>query len=160
LDTARLRFLLGRYFKVDPRNVHAYVIGEHGDSGFVPWSQAMISVKPVADILSESLGQFDWAALKDISCQVKNSAQQIIQAKRATYYGIGMVLARITRAILEDENSVLTLSCALLGSLYAGMPCILNRQGVRELLRLSLLPGEQKQLESSLAVLEEAYAYL
>lgn len=156
LDTARLRFLLGRYFQVDPRNIHAYVVGEHGDSGFVPWSQAMVAVKPVKDCLEESGGRFTWEALEDISRQVRDSAQAIIQAKGATYYGIGIVLARITRAVLEDENSVLTLSAALPGGLYAGMPCIVNRQGVRELLNLPLSAEEKSRFEDSLTVLGEA----
>ena len=115
LDTARLRYLLGEYFSVDPRNVHAYVMGEHGDSEFVPWSQAMVATKPILSIC-ENFPQRDCLAdMKNISNDVKNAAQKIIEAKKSTYYGIGMAMVRITRAILGDENSILTVSSMLRG---------------------------------------------
>ena len=103
LDTARLRYLLGDYFSVDPRNVHAYVIGEHGDSEFVPWSQAMVATKSVLDICAESGGKYCTAEMETISGEVRDAAQKIIEAKRSTYYGIGMALVRITRAIFGNE---------------------------------------------------------
>jgi L-lactate dehydrogenase len=97
LDSARLRHMMSDYFNINPRNVHAYVIGEHGDSEFVAWSNATISVNPLKDLennypnLMEDMGK--------IAVDVKNSAYEIIKAKRATYYGIGMTLARLTRAV-------------------------------------------------------------
>ena len=104
LDTARLRYLLGEYFSVDPRNVHAYVMGEHGDSEFVPWSQAMVATKPILDIF-RSRGVTDYQKdLDHISEEVRNAAQKIISAKKSTYYGIGMAMVRITRAILGDDG--------------------------------------------------------
>ena len=97
LDTARLRFLVGKYFDINPRNIHAYVIGEHGDSEFVPWSQALISTKPVIDVIKQN-NNFSMNELLNIQEEVRTSAQIIIKAKQATYYGIGMALTRITKA--------------------------------------------------------------
>ena len=84
LDTARLRYLLGDYFDVDPRSIHAYVIGEHGDSEFVPWSQAMLATKPIREICKESGGKYCALELEAISVEVKNAAQKIIKAKNST----------------------------------------------------------------------------
>ena len=117
LDTARLRYLLGEYLHVDPRNIHAYVMGEHGDSEFVPWSQAMIATRPICDILGKggSENPVQMEELDRISQEVRGAAYRIIEAKRATYYGIGMAMARITKAVFGDENSVLTVSAFLCG---------------------------------------------
>ena len=115
LDTARLRYLLGEEFCIDPRNMHAYVMGEHGDSEFVPWSQAMMATKPIFDLCSETEG-CHFQRLLEIEEEVRMAAYKIIEAKRATYYGIGMAMARITKAIFGDENSVLTVSAFLRAS--------------------------------------------
>ena len=162
LDTARLRYLLGDYFTVDPRNVHAYVIGEHGDSEFVPWSQAMVATKSVADICEQSQGKFCLEEMQTISVEVRDAAQKIIEAKRATYYGIGMALVRIVRAVLSNENSVLTVSARLRGEygqrdVFAGVPCIVNRNGVDRVLELSLTEEERQKLADSCAILQESY---
>ena len=162
LDTARLRYLLGDYFTVDPRNVHAYVIGEHGDSEFVPWSQAMVATKSVADICEQSQGKFCLEEMQTISVEVRDAAQKIIEAKRATYYGIGMALVRIVRAVLSNENSVLTVSARLRGEygqrdVFAGVPCIVNRNGVDRVLELSLTEEERQKLADSCAILQENY---
>ncbi len=163
LDTARLRYLLGEYFEVDPRNVHAYVCGEHGDSEFVPWSQAMVGTKPVLDLCVETQRSFD--DLEKITEQVRGSAQVIIKAKQATYYGIGMSLARITRAIFSDENSILTVSSQTNGEyglhdLFIGLPTLVNRQGVRKIIQLNLTPRELEILRGSAETLEESYRQL
>ncbi|MCI8443378.1 MAG: L-lactate dehydrogenase [Provencibacterium sp.] len=165
LDTARLRYLLGAYFSVDPRNMHAYVIGEHGDSEFVPWSQAMLATKPVLRILEQSDGRFTRAALEEISEGVRSAAQQIIAAKKATYYGIGMAMVRITRAIFGNESSILTVSAMLHGEygqreVYAGVPCVVGREGVLRVLTLMLEPKEQEKLAASCAVLQKSYQQL
>mgnify|MGYP005747542173 FL=1 len=162
LDTARLRYLLGDYFTVDPRNVHAYVIGEHGDSEFVPWSQAMLATKSVSDICEGSNGKFCLEEMQKISVEVRDAAQKIIEAKRATYYGIGMSLVRIVRAVLSNENSVLTVSARLRGEygqrdVYAGVPCIVNRNGVDRVLELSLTEEERQKFADSCAILQESY---
>ena len=162
LDTARLRYLLGEYFSVDPRNVHAYVMGEHGDSEFVPWSQAMVATKPILDIF-RSRGKTDYQKdLDKISEQVRNAAQKIILAKKSTYYGIGMAMVRITRAIFGDENSVLTVSSMLHGEygehdVYAGTPSIISRDGVKRTVELSLTQEEQDKLHTSCELLRSIY---
>ncbi|MBS6474507.1 MAG: L-lactate dehydrogenase [Clostridiales bacterium] len=165
LDTARLRYLLGDYFDVDPRSIHAYVIGEHGDSEFVPWSQAMLATKPVREICKESGGKYCASELEAISVEVKNAAQKIIKAKNSTYYGIGMALVRITKAIFGNENSVLTVSTMLNGEygmneVYVGVPAIVNREGVREILVLPLEEEERKKLSDSCALLNGFYKEL
>ncbi len=99
LDTARLRYLLGKCFQADPRNIHAYVMGEHGDSEFVPWSQAMIATKPIRDILKEEAPPVRMEDLDQISEEVRSAAYRLIEATGATYYGIGVAMARITTAI-------------------------------------------------------------
>lgn len=165
LDTARLRYLLGEYFAVDPRNVHAYVIGEHGDSEFVPWSQAMLATKSITDICKQSGGRFCLEEMQNISLEVRDAAQKIIEAKRATYYGIGMSLVRIVRAVLSNENSVLTVSARLRGEygqrdVYAGMPCIVNSNGVDRILELDLTDEEKQKFENSCNILKESYESL
>ncbi len=154
LDTARLRYLLGEYFSIDPRNVHAYVIGEHGDSEFVPWSQAMVATKPILTICEKSGGRYCYEEMKKISVEVRDAAQKIIEAKRSTYYGIGMAMVRITRAVFGDENSVLTVSSMLDGQygqhdVYVGSPCVVNRQGIKDVVELSLTDEELAKMSAS-----------
>lgn len=162
LDTARLRYLLGDYFTVDPKNVHAYVIGEHGDSEMVPWSQAMIGTKPIREILRENPETYKSDDLKEIAENVRRAGYKIIQAKSATYYGIGLALVRIVKSIFSDESSVLTVSTMLRGEygingVFAGVPCILGRNGVREILTLKLEEEEQKQFASSCGLLDSVW---
>ena len=158
LDTARLRYMMSDYFKLNPRNVHAYVIGEHGDSEFVAWSNAQISVLPVSQL--ESYNENMMSVLMKIAVSVRDSAYEIIKAKKATYYGIGMVLSRLTRAILNDENSVFTVSAYLNGqydekNIYIGVPSVINRNGVREILELSLNSEEKRKFKHSADILKE-----
>ncbi|MDR1548482.1 MAG: L-lactate dehydrogenase [Hungatella sp.] len=161
LDTARLRYLLGESLRVDPRNVHAYVMGEHGDSEFVPWSQAMIATKPILSLCEED-GLACTEELNRIEDEVRGAAYRIIEAKQATYYGIGMALTRITRAILGDENSVFTVSAMLRGEygqseVYAGVPCIINKNGIQRIISLSLTEEEMKQFHNSCDTLRESF---
>lgn len=161
LDTARLRYLIARHFHIHPHNVHAYVIGEHGDSEFVPWSQAMLATKPITAVCAE-YADCSFQSLERIAQQVRTSAQSIIEAKHATYYGIGMALMRITEAVFGDENSVLTLSAAARGSYgledtVCGLPCFVGRGGVSRILQLHLTDAELEKLHTSARVLEEAY---
>ncbi len=162
LDTARLRYLLGSYFGVDPRNMHAYVMGEHGDSEFVPWSQALLATEPVLNICQRSAGAYCQQELERITEEVRTAAQTIIEAKKATYYGVGMAMLRITRAILGDENSVLTVSALLNGEygqkdVYAGVPCVVGRDGVKKILTLSLTEEELQKLDHSCSILRSSY---
>lgn len=162
LDTARLRYLLGDYFTVDPKNIHAYVIGEHGDSEFVPVSQVMLATKRVTEIIEDNPGSYKIEDIHEIEEQVRTSAYKIIQAKRATYYGIGMAITRIIKAILGDESSVLTVSAKLSGEYggrgtFIGVPAIIGRNGVKEILELSLTDEEMEKFNKSAAVLNEYF---
>ena len=143
LDTARLRYLLGEKFMIDPRNMHAYVMGEHGDSEFVPWSQAMMTTKPIFDLCGETEG-CHFQELLELEEEVRMAAYKIIEAKKATYYGIGMAMARITKAIFGNEYSVLTVSAHLQGEygengIYIGIPCVVTRMGIQRILELPLV---------------------
>ena len=162
LDTARLRYLLGDYFTVDPKNIHAYVIGEHGDSEFVPLSQVMLATKSVTEILEDERNDYNIDDMQSIEEQVRTSAYKIIKAKRATYYGIGMAITRIIKAILGDENSVLTVSAKLCGeydskNVFIGVPCIIGRNGVKEIVELSLTDEEKEKFQKSRQVLEDSF---
>ncbi len=162
LDTARLRYLLGDYFTVDPKNIHAYVIGEHGDSEFVPLSQVMLATKQVSEILEDSRNSYCADDMKKIEEQVRTAAYKIIEAKRATYYGIGMAITRIVKAILGDENSVLTVSAKLCGeyesrNVFIGVPSIIGRNGVKEVLELSLTDEEMEKFRASAKILDESF---
>ena len=162
LDTARLRYLLGDYFTVDPKNIHAYVIGEHGDSEFVPLSQVMLATKSVTEILEDERNDYNINDMQSIEEQVRTAAYKIIEAKRATYYGIGMAITRIVKAILGDENSVLTVSAKLCGeydskNVFIGVPCIIGRKGVKEIVELSLTDEEKEKFQNSRKVLEDSF---
>ena len=161
LDTARLRYLLGEKFMIDPRNMHAYVMGEHGDSEFVPWSQAMMTTKPIFDLCGETEG-CHFQDLLELEEEVRMAAYKIIEAKKATYYGIGMAMARITKAIFGNEYSVLTVSAHLQGEygengIYIGIPCVVNRMGIQRIVELPLGSEEKQRLHSSCETLENTY---
>ena len=161
LDTARLRYLLGEKFMIDPRNMHAYVMGEHGDSEFVPWSQAMMATKPIFDLCGETKG-CHFQELLELEEEVRMAAYKIIEAKKATYYGIGMAMARITKAIFGNEYSVLTVSAYLQGEygesgIYIGIPCVVNRMGIQRIVELPLGGEEKQRLHSSCEMLENTY---
>lgn len=161
LDTARLRYLLGEKFMIDPRNMHAYVMGEHGDSEFVPWSQAMMATKPIFDLCEETK-DCHFQELLELEEEVRMAAYKIIEAKKATYYGIGMAMARITKAIFGNEYSVLTVSAYLQGEygesgIYIGIPCVVNRMGIQRIVELPLGGEEKQRLHSSCEMLENTY---
>ena len=157
LDTARLRFLLGGCFDVHPRSIHAHVLGEHGDSSFVPWSQAYIGSKLLEEICEEN-EEFGSLSLESIAQKVKDVAADVIKAKKATYYSIGVVLKRITKAIFNDENCVLDLSVVPGGKygkqdLYIGLPAIVGNGGIKRVLQLNLREDEKKKLVSSCEII-------
>lgn len=156
LDTARLRYLLGHYFTISPKNIHAYVMGEHGDSEMIPWSQAMVGTKPILSVCRRH------EDLKIIGNEVKFAAQEIIKAKNATYYGIGMALVRIIKAILNNENSIITVSAYLNGfygenDLYVGVPSIINRKGISDVVELELTPNELDRFRRSCVFLKDTF---
>jgi len=158
LDTARFRFLLGEYFAITPTNVHAYIIGEHGDTELPVWSQADIGGVPIRKWI-ESKGEQAREDLERIFVNVRDAAYQIIEKKGATYYGIAMGLARVTRAILHNENAILTVSAYLDGpygerDVYIGVPAVINRNGIREVIEIKLDEEEKKWFHHSVATLK------
>jgi L-lactate dehydrogenase len=162
LDTARLRYIMGNKLYTDPQNIHAYVMGEHGDSEFIPWSQAMMSTKPITQIipLDEQKVLFE-----EVETQVRDAAQKIIKAKKATYYGIGMALCRIVRTILGNQRSILTVSAMLKGDygekdVFIGVPAILGKNGIQSVIELDLSKEELEKLHSSCETLRNAAAEL
>lgn len=153
LDTARLRYMIADYLKVSSKNVHAYIMGEHGDSSFVPWNHTYVGCKKIIDIMKDN--NYPMEDLDKIHKSVVNAAYEIINRKKATYYGIGMSLNRLVRAILDDESSILTISTYLengeygQNDIYIGVPAIINKEGVREILELELNSEEQEKLNNS-----------
>ena len=159
LDTARLRYLMADYLKISSKNIHAYIMGEHGDSSFVPWEHAYVGCKKIKDIMSDN--KHPMSDLEKIHKGVVDAAYEIIEKKKATYYGIGMALNRLVRAILDNENSILTVSTYLKDGeygqddIYIGVPSIINSSGVRELLYLDLNEEEQNKLNISCKLIKK-----
>lgn len=149
LDTARLQLIIGKKLCISPKNIQAYVIGEHGDSEFIPWSNANISLQNIKEF-------FNKKELDEIEDDVRNAAYEIINRKGATYYGIGMAMVRITNAILGNENIIIPLSVYdEYNDVYIGMPAILNEKGAERRIRLSLTPDEEQRLQSSINIIKE-----
>jgi len=159
LDTARLRYEISNYIHIDARNIHAYIMGEHGDSEFVCWSKAYVGAKPMQDVI-ESMDEIKFEDLDQIYVKVRDAAKEIIKRKVSTYYGVGMALVRITQAIFNNENSILPVSVYNDGvydiepDLYIGLPAVLNRDGVHHVVNLKLSKEEQQKLVSSAANLK------
>jgi L-lactate dehydrogenase len=162
LDTARFRSLLGDYFDVDPRNVHGYIIGEHGDTELPVWSHADIAGTSISE-WTKNKDDFYQADLDNLFLNVRDAAYHIIERKGATYYGIAMGLVRLTKAILGNENSVLTVSAYLEGEygendIFIGVPAVVNRSGIREIVELDLNEEEKEKFAHSVNVLKDTLA--
>lgn len=158
LDTSRLKHLLGRHLGVDSRNVHAFIIGEHGDSELAVWSSANISGVDLSDYCRISGKDYSFDALNRIYESVRDAAYTIIEGKGATYYAIGMAVRRIAAAIVRDEHSVLPVSSLVSGhygmrDVCLGLPCVLGSSGVETVLDIPLAPAETERLQSSAAKL-------
>ena len=159
LDTARFRFLLSEHFRVDARSVHAFIIGEHGDSEVPVWSLANIAGMKLDDFCRAQGIQLTEANRQNIYEQTRDAAYRIIERKGATYYAVAAGLIRITAALLRDQNSVFSVS-TLVENYYGiqdvclSLPAILNSSGIRDVLRLELSEKEQAQLQNSAAVLK------
>lgn len=149
LDTARLQLIIGKKLCISPKNIQAYVIGEHGDSEFIPWSNANISLQNIKEFFTKK-------ELDEIEDDVRNAAYEIINRKGATYYGIGMAMVRITNAILGNENIIIPLSVYdEYNNVYIGMPAILNEKGAERRIRLNLTPLEEERLQNSINIIKE-----
>lgn len=158
LDTARLRFLIGEYLQVASKNVHAYIMGEHGDSSFVPWEHAYVGCKKLTDVMKEQ-GK-DLKDLDKIYEGVQQAAYEIINKKKATYYGIGIALTRLIKAILGDENAIMPISMYQNGEyghsgMFIGVPAIINRNGIKEMVKLNLDSKGQEKFDYSCEVLNK-----
>jgi len=155
LDTARLKYMISNYSKVDPNNIHAYIIGEHGDTELPVWSNATIGGMDIQTYCSEYAKQGNAKKeLKEIFLKVKNSAYEIIKLKGATNYSIALSLVKITRAILRDENSILPVS-TLVNDYYGvsdvciSIPSIVNINGIEQYVKIDLSDEEQKLFKYS-----------
>jgi L-lactate dehydrogenase len=165
LDTARFRALLGRRIGVDSAHVHAYVVGEHGDSEVLTWSLATVGGLPLADMARRHGVPFDAAFRAEVDEGVRRAAYQIISGKGATYYGVGSALARIVDAVLADQRSVLTVctpaaEVAGVADVTVSLPRVVGGAGVLETLPLALPPEEEAALARSARVVKEACAGL
>jgi L-lactate dehydrogenase len=161
LDTARFRALLGRRLGVDATHVHAYVVGEHGDSEVLTWSIASVGGVPLADMAERHGVPFDGTVRAEIDAAVRGAAQAIISGKGATYYGVGSALARIVDSILRDQRSVLTVcsadaSVAGVSDVTVSLPRLVGGDGVLETLPLVLAPEERRALARSAGVVSTA----
>jgi len=149
LDTARLRYIVGDKLNINPKNIHAYVIGEHGDSEFVPFSIATLGSQSIKDFLSNE-------ELKEIMNDVVSAAYDIIDRKGSTCYGIGMCLVRITNAILNDENSIITVSSYdEENDVYVSVPAIINKNGVEKRIYIKLTKEEEDKLKNSIDTIKK-----
>jgi L-lactate dehydrogenase len=170
LDTARLRVLLGDYYGVDPQSVHAYIIGEHGDSQVPVWSAARIAGLPLEEFCRVRGVAYDKAALDEMALRTRNAYYRIVGQKGATFYGIASGLVRVVRSILRDQNTVLTVGSRMpgvlgLGDVTMSFPTIVNARGIGGVVPLNLDPAELKALTRSaeairrqIDVVEEAAA--
>ncbi|MFA6830464.1 MAG: L-lactate dehydrogenase, partial [Bacilli bacterium] len=162
LDTARLKYLLGEHLSLDPKSIHAFILGEHGDSEIVAWSNANVAGVPINQIC-EMRGYHDHQkSMEKIAEDVKNAAYEIIERKKATYYGIGMAVTRIAEAIKRDDESILPVSTHLHGELELdhttiSVPAVVGRKGVTKILPFVLNDEEEEKLKASAKVLNENY---
>ena len=166
LDSARFRYLLSQYCGVDVHNVHAYILGEHGDSEVAAWSMTHIAGVPIDQYCGLCGKCDDWhESRRTIAEAVKNSAYHIIDYKGATWFAVGLALTRIAAAILRSQNSAMTVSAVLegeygLSGVSLSIPCILSQKGVERILQVNLPPEEQNALARSAAILRESLALL
>jgi len=154
LDSSRFRYLLGKEFAIDPRSIHAYVIGEHGDSSVPVWSMANLGQIPVTQYRAPGRDVLDASARTRIHGAVVSAGKEVIQRKGATFYAVSLSVARIIEAILDDEKSLITVSTYIerfhdVSDVCLSLPAVLGREGVREVLPIALDETERQQLAAS-----------
>jgi L-lactate dehydrogenase len=160
LDSARLRYLLSLHYRVDPRNVHAYIVGEHGDSEVALWSMTHIAGMPLQSYCELCKNRVPDLNHDEVLRQVRESAYHVVESKGATYYAVSLALERIVSAILRDENSVLTVS-TLMEDIYGikdvclSLPCVVNRNGVDHVVWADFSEEEGEGLRNSARVLRD-----
>ena len=160
LDSSRLKTYLSEILDIDPRSIYGYTMGEHGDSQFAAWSHVTIGGKPLLQILEEQKKQFAHVDLDQIVEDVKKVGFEILKRKGTTYYGIGNAIAFIVKSIFNDDHRIIALSCILDGEygeneLCTGVPAIITREGIKEVVELRLNEDEQKKFRNSSSVLRE-----
>jgi len=160
LDTARFRYLLGDNTGIDPRNVHAYILGEHGDTEVATWSLANIAGIPMDKYCDDCHGCKDRLSRKMIYENVKNAAYDIIKKKGATYYAVALAVRRIVECIVRDENSILTVSSMLEGQygiddVCLSVPTVVNKNGIERVLNVDLNDKENELLINSSKALKD-----
>jgi L-lactate dehydrogenase len=165
LDTARLRYLLGEHLQVDPRNVHAYIIGEHGDSEVPVWSLANVAGIRLKDYCPICKIPYDIEYFNDLFLKVRNAGYEIIKRKGRTYYAVALGLTKIVESIIRDENAVLTVSCFLqnyhgVSDVCLSVPVILNRNGIKEIIELPLDEKETREFQESAAIVKKVNSSL
>ena len=159
MDTARFRQAIAELVDVDARNVHAYILGEHGDSEFPVWSHANVAGLQIYEWVKDN-PEVDEEALVNLFFGVRDAAYEIIEKKGATFYGIAVALARITRAILNDESAVFPLSVYLEGQygqsdIYIGAPAVINAKGIQNIIEIPLSDAEKDRMDASAKELKE-----
>jgi L-lactate dehydrogenase len=160
LDTGRLKYRLSDHLQVDSKSIHAFIIGEHGDSEIVAWSSANVSGVPLSNFC-EMRGHYEHReAENEIAEKVKNSAYDIIQRKRATYFGVAMAVKRICEVIVRNEEAILPVSTAMHGEhgiddVVLSMPCVVGRNGIETQIPIVLSEEETAKLQESAKVLKE-----
>ncbi len=163
LDSARFKYEIAKHCNIDPRSIHAYILGEHGDSELPVWSKATVGGVHIENhcILCDKKEKCDHKAiLNEIFTNVKNSAYTIIDKKGETSYGIGLALTRITEAILKNENSVLPVSVLVkdfygVNDVYLSLPAVVNRDGVRQVQRIEFNEQEKTSFINSAKILKD-----
>jgi L-lactate dehydrogenase len=165
LDTARFRYLLGEYYRVDPRSVHAYIVGEHGDTELALWSLANIAGVRLHDFVGPDGRGYGRTAMNAIFEQTRTAAYEIIKRKQATYYAIGLGLLTIVEAVLRDQRTVLTVSTPTTGQygvagIAISLPTIVGRGGAVEILALPISAEESAAFQHSAQTLKDRLAQL
>lgn len=160
IDSARLKSLIAQLVNVDPRSVHAYSMGEHGDSQMVPWSTVAIAGKPFYDVIADNKELVGDVDLNELVRKTAKEGWEIYNRKGTTYYGIATTCAGIIKAILNDENRIIPVSTLLEGEygekdVYAGVPVVLNRSGAADVLEIHMTPGELARFKESTALIRE-----
>jgi L-lactate dehydrogenase len=160
LDTSRFRYLLSDHFKIDVRNVHTYILGEHGDSEIAAWSLTNIAGISVEDYCTDICKSCDGDFKRRLPEEVKNAAYEVLNRKGYTSYAVALAVRRIVEAIIRDEDSILTVSSLLKGQfgiddIYMGIPTVVGEGGVKRILEVNLNPMEEKELKESAKVLKE-----
>lgn len=160
LDSARFRFMLSRHCGIDTRNVHAYVLGEHGDSEVVAWSMTHVAGVSMKDYCAVCQGCVSNKTHQEITRRVRDSAYHIINYKGSTYYAIGLTLTRISAAILRNEHSIMTVSLLMqdeygVDDVCLSVPCIVGEGGVERIITVPLSEAEQRDFEASAKKLKE-----